>query len=92
MPPVERAAMKQGKKESGFAGVVVLLMTIGGVLMAVGLLIPSLRPLALRVGTWYSLAILALGLGVAIYDACRIVSYPYRRRRVRARESLKPEA
>ena len=49
--------------------------------LAVGLFVPALRPLAFQVGTALSLAFIAAGIGVALYAAWRIATFPYRRRR-----------
>ena len=84
--------MKHEEKESGFVVGAVLEAAIFGVLLAVGLFVPALEPLALQVGTALSVGIILIGCGLLLYAVWRIVTFPSRSRKAaaQARQRVQP--
>ena len=76
--------MNSGKKESGFIDLALSVGVVCAAVIAVGLLIPSVRPLALELGTGLCFVVVAAGLGVLLYAGWRIVAYSSRNRRAAA--------
>ena len=73
--------MKTNRKQSGVVNCVMVLGALFGAFLAIGLFIPVLRPLALRLGDWWALGFVAWGFIVAGYAGWRIVTYPGRSRK-----------
>ena len=73
--------MRQESQRTEFIDLVVRAAAGCAAVVGIGLFVPDLRPLALKLGTGIFFGVAATCVGVLAYIGWRLLSHPYRKRR-----------